>query len=182
MDRITSMTAFAAVVATGSFSGAAQRLKMSPAMVTNHVRALEERLGARLLNRTTRKVSLTEAGRDYHERCIQILAQIEAADSRVAALTSAPRGTLRVNASTVLCHGLATLIGDFVATYPEITVELTATDRMVDPVEEGFTWRSATTRRRTAASSCAASASSASLPAPRPPTSRSAACRCAPPT
>ena len=138
MDRITSMTAFAAVVATGSFSGAAQRLKMSPAMVTNHVRALEERLGARLLNRTTRKVSLTEAGRDYHERCIQILAQIEAADSRVAALTSAPRGTLRVNASTVLCHGLATLIGDFVATYPEITVELTATDRMVDPVEEGF--------------------------------------------
>jgi len=138
MDRITSMTAFATVVAAGSFAGAAQRLQMSPAMVTNHVRALEERLGARLLNRTTRKVSLTEAGRDYHERCTQILAQIEAADSRVSALTSAPRGTLRVNASTVLSHGLATLVGDFGATYPEITVELIATDRMVDPVEEGF--------------------------------------------
>ncbi|HXZ02957.1 MAG TPA: LysR family transcriptional regulator [Stellaceae bacterium] len=138
MDRITSMTTFAAVVAVGSFAGAAQRLQMSPAMVTNHVRSLEERLGARLLNRTTRKISLTEAGRDYYERCTQILAQIEDADSRVSALTSAPRGTLRINASTVLCHGLATLIGDFGATYPEIHVELIATDRMVDPVEEGF--------------------------------------------
>lgn len=138
MDRITSMTAFATVVAVGSFAGAAQRLQMSPAMVTNHVRALEEHLGARLLNRTTRKVSLTEAGRDYYERCTQILAQIEDADNRVSALNSAPRGTLRVNASTVLAYGLATLIGDFSSTFPEITVEFIATDRMVDPVEEGF--------------------------------------------
>lgn len=138
MDRIASMTAFVTVVASGSFAGAAKRLGMSPATVTNHVQALEERLGARLLYRTTRKISLTEAGRDYYERCTQILAQIEDADSRVSALTSVPRGILRINASTVLCYGLGTLIGDFGATYPEITVELIATDRMVDPVEEGF--------------------------------------------
>jgi len=138
MDRFTSMTAFATVVAAGSFAGAAKRLQMSPAMVTNHVRALEERLGARLLNRTTRKISLTEAGREYHERCTRILAQIEDADSRVSALSSSPRGRLRVNASTVLGHGLSTLIGDFTATYPEITVELITTDLLVDPVEEGY--------------------------------------------
>jgi DNA-binding transcriptional LysR family regulator len=138
MDRITSMTAFVAVAAAGSFTGAAQRLSLSPAAVTNHIRALEDRLGVRLLNRTTRKVSLTEAGRDYYERCAQILAQIEEADGRVSALSSAPRGRLRINTSTVLSYGLTTLIGDFGATYPEISVELLASDRMVDLVEEGF--------------------------------------------
>ena len=138
MDRITSMTAFATVVAAGSFAGAAQRLDMSPAMVTNHVRALEQRLGARLLNRTTRKVSLTEAGRDYYQHCTRILAEIEDADNHVSALSAAPRGRLRVNASTVLCHGLGALVADFAAAYPEITVELIGTDRMIDPVEEGF--------------------------------------------
>src|SRR5580700_6959297 len=115
MDRVTSMTAFATVVASGSVTAAAKRLNMSPAMVTNHVQALEERLGARLLNRTTRKVSPTEAGHEYYERCNQILAQLEDADSRVAALHSLPRGTLRVNATTVLAYGLATLIGEFTA-------------------------------------------------------------------
>ncbi len=136
MDRVTSMTAFATVVSAGSFAGAAQRLKMSPAMVTNHVRSLEERLGARLLNRTTRKLSLTEAGRAYYDHCALILAQIEAADSSVAELHSTPRGILRLNAATILAHGMASLIGSFSAAYPDITVELTTTDRMVDLVEE----------------------------------------------
>jgi DNA-binding transcriptional LysR family regulator len=138
MDRITSMTAFVSVVALGSFAAAAKRLNLSPAMVTNHIHALEERLGARLLNRTTRKLSLTEAGQEYHERCTRILAEIEEADRRVAALNATPSGTLRVNTSTVLSHGLVTLIGEFGAAYPEITVELVATDRMVDLVEEGI--------------------------------------------
>ena len=136
MDRITSMTTFTAVVTSGSFAGAAQRLSMSPAMVTNHVRALEEYLGARLLNRTTRKLSLTEAGRAYYDQCSLILAQIEAADSSVADLQSQPRGRLRVNAANILSHGMASLIGGFSAAYPDITVELTTTDRMVDLVEE----------------------------------------------
>ena len=98
MDRVTSMTAFTTVVASGSFAAAAKRLGMSPAMVTNHVKSLEERLGARLLNRTTRKLSLTEAGQDYHESCAQILSELEDAESRIAALNSTPRGTLHTAA------------------------------------------------------------------------------------
>jgi DNA-binding transcriptional LysR family regulator len=138
MDRVASMTAFAAVVSSGSFSAAAKRLNLSPATVTNHVQALEERLGARLLNRTTRKLSLTEAGHEYYDRCAQILAQIEEADNHVSALQAAPRGTLKINAATILASGLASLIGAFGAAYPEITVELFTSDRMVDLVEEGF--------------------------------------------
>ena len=137
MDRVTSMTAFATIVAAGSFTGAARRLNMSPAMVTNHVRALEERLGARLLNRTTRKLSLTEAGQAYFEQCAVILAEIEAADSSVAELHAKPQGRLRLNAANVLAHAMAPLIGGFNAAYPDITVELSATDRMVDLVEDG---------------------------------------------
>jgi DNA-binding transcriptional LysR family regulator len=138
MDRVTSMTAFATVVNSGSFAAAAHRLNMSPAMVTNHVRALEERLGARLLNRTTRKLSLTEAGKSYFDQCALILAQIEAADSSVSELQAAPRGTLHLNAANVLSHSVAPLIGAFSAAYPEITVDLTVTDRMVDMVEDGI--------------------------------------------
>src|ERR1700732_1320437 len=91
MDRITSMATFTTVVTAGSFAAAAERLRMSPAMVSNHVRALEERLGARLLHRTTRKLSLTEAGKSYFDQAALILAQIEAADSTVAELQSAAR-------------------------------------------------------------------------------------------
>jgi DNA-binding transcriptional LysR family regulator len=138
MDRVTSMTAFATVVNSGSFAAAAHRLNMSPAMVTNHVRSLEERLGARLLNRTTRKLSLTEAGKSYFDQCALILAQIEAADSSVSESQAAPRGTLHLNASTVLAHSVAPLIGAFSAAYPEITVDLATTDRMVDLVEDGI--------------------------------------------
>ena len=138
MDRVTSMTAFATVVAAGSFAGAAQRLKMSPAMVTNHVRSLEERLGARLLNRTTRKLSLTEAGRSYYEQCALILAQIEAADTSIAELTSTPRGALRLNAASVLTRNMAPLVAAYSAAYPDIRIEFTTTDRMVDLVEEGI--------------------------------------------
>src|SRR5260221_640195 len=110
MDRVTSMTAFATVVNSGSFAAAAHRLSMSPAMVTNHVRSLEERLGARLLNRTTRKLSLTEAGKSYFDQCALILAQIEAADSSVSELQAVPRGTLHLNAANVLSHSVAPLI------------------------------------------------------------------------
>ena len=137
MDRLTSMTAFTTVVVSGSFTAAAQRLNLSPAAVTTHVRSLEERLGARLLNRTTRKLSLTEAGKTYYEHCARILADIEAADGAVSALNAAPRGTLRLNAATVVCSGLVSLIGEFGAAYPDVTVELIATDQMIDLVEEG---------------------------------------------
>src|SRR5260221_7157465 len=107
MDRVTSMTAFATVVNSGSFAAAAHRLSMSPAMVTNHVRSLEERLGARLLNRTTRKLSLTEAGKSYFDQCALILAQIEAADSSVSELQAVPPGTPHLKPAQPLSPNLA---------------------------------------------------------------------------
>jgi len=138
MDRITSMTAFTTVVASGSFAAAAQRLNMSPAMVTNHVRALEERLGARLLNRTTRKLSLTEAGKTYFDQAAAILAQVDAAESGVSDLQATPRGRLHVNAATVLSAALVPLFDAFGCACPEITLELVSTDRMPDLVEDGI--------------------------------------------
>jgi DNA-binding transcriptional LysR family regulator len=98
MDRITSMTAFTTVVTSGSFVGAARRLNMSPAMVTNHVHALEKRLGTRLLRRTTRSLSLTEAGECYFERCTRILAQVQAAENQVREST---RPTASTGASSI---------------------------------------------------------------------------------
>jgi DNA-binding transcriptional LysR family regulator len=138
MDRLTLMSTFAAVVSGGSFAVAARRLNMSPASASARVHALEERLGARLLNRSTRKLSLTEAGRLYYEQCCAILAQLEAADASISALNAVPRGTLRVNASTTLAWGIAPLIGSFMAAYPEVAVELLTSDRMADIVDEGF--------------------------------------------
>src|SRR5258708_794362 len=136
MDRVTSMTAFATVVTSGSFAAAAHRLSMSPAMVTNHVRSLEERLGARLLNRTTRKLSLTEAGKSYFDQCALILAQIEAADTSVSDLQAAPRGTLHLNAANVLSHSVAPLISAFTAAPPPLTLHLPTTDPLVHLVDD----------------------------------------------
>ena len=138
MDRITSMTAFVHVVDHGSFSAAAKRLELSPAMVTSHVQALEKRLGIQLLNRTTRKVSVTEAGRAFYERCTQILAEVEEAETAASDLHSTPRGTVRLNTSVALARLVTPLIADYVAIYPDVSFELIMTDRMVDLVEEGF--------------------------------------------
>src|SRR5258705_1781111 len=96
MDRLTSLTAFVRVVDDGGFSAAGRRLNMSTTMVSNHVQSLEDRLGARLLHRTTRKVSLTEVGRAYYDRCVQILAAIEQAADIPGTLQSAPLGTLPI--------------------------------------------------------------------------------------
>jgi len=138
MDRIALMTTFAAVVAGGSFASAAERLNMAPASVSNHVQSLEDRLGVRLMNRTTRKLSLTEAGRIYYERCTRILAELDAAENSVSSLNTVPRGTLRVNAANVLSYSMAELVGGFGAANPGVAVELTITDRMIDLVDEGI--------------------------------------------
>src|SRR2546429_4172959 len=138
MDRMTSMATFVKVVESGGFSAAARALSMSPSMVTAHVQSLEERLGVRLLNRSTRRVSLTEVGHAYYERCLQILADVEDADQIAEALQSTPRGTLRLNTSIAIPPLLAPVIAEFVALYPEVSVNLTMTDRMIDLVEEGF--------------------------------------------
>ena len=138
MDRMTSMATFVKVVESGGFSAAARTLGMSPSMATAHVQSLEERLGVRLLNRSTRRVSLTEVGHAYYERCLQILADADDADQIAQALQSTPRGTLRLNTSIAIPPLLAPVIAEFVALYPEISINLTMTDRMIDLVEEGF--------------------------------------------
>src|SRR5258708_17939285 len=95
MDRLTSLTAFVRVVDSGGFSAAGRRLNMSTTMVSNHVQSLEDRLGARLLQRTTRKVSLTQVGKAYYDPCVQILATIQQAAAIARARQPTPPGTLR---------------------------------------------------------------------------------------
>ena len=137
MDRLTSLTVFVRVVDNGGFSAVARRLNMSTTMVSNHVQSLEDRLGARLLNRTTRKVSLTEVGKAYYERCTPILAELDEADRAAGALQSTPRGTLRLYTNAALARFLAPVIGELLTFYPEVSVDLTIGERMVDLVEEG---------------------------------------------
>jgi DNA-binding transcriptional LysR family regulator len=138
MDRLTSLTAFVRVVDTGGFSAAARKLNMSTTMVSNHIQALEDRLGARLLNRTTRKVSVTEIGRAYYDRCTQILSDIEQADDIAGALQSVPRGTLRIHAATHMVPFIAGVVAKFLSTYPEVKVDLRMGEASVDLIEEGY--------------------------------------------
>jgi DNA-binding transcriptional LysR family regulator len=138
MDRLTSLTAFVRVVDSGGFSAAGRRLEMSTTMVSNHVRALEERLGARLLNRTTRKVSLTEVGKAYYDRATQILADIEQADDIAGALQSTPRGTLLIYTGTHVVPFVAPVIDQFLSRYPDVTVDLNMGERLIDVIDEGF--------------------------------------------
>jgi DNA-binding transcriptional LysR family regulator len=138
MDRIMSMQAFVQVVDCGSFSAAAKRLGVSPAVVTGHVQALEKRLGVQLLNRTTRKLNLTEVGRSYYDRASRILGEIDEAEGLASAEQLTPRGTLRLNTSVSLARLVTPLIGAYVALYPEVVFEVVMTDHMVDMVEEGF--------------------------------------------
>src|SRR5579859_3858222 len=131
MDRLTSLTAFVRVVDSGGFSAAGRKLNMSTTMISNHVQALEERLGARLLNRTTRKISLTEVGKAYYERCVQILAEIDEADLAAGATQAVPRGPLRINTSVALARLVARLSSEFTERYPEVSIGIHMTDRMV---------------------------------------------------
>jgi DNA-binding transcriptional LysR family regulator len=138
MDRLTSLTAFVRVVDSGGFSAAGRHLNMSTTMVSNHVQSLEDRLGARLLNRTTRKVSLTEIGKAYYDRCTQILADLEQADDIAGAMQSTPRGTLRIYTATHIIPFIAPVVGEFLAAYPDVKVDMTMGERMIDIVDEGF--------------------------------------------
>jgi DNA-binding transcriptional LysR family regulator len=139
MDTIEAMRVFAAVVERSGFSAAADALDMSTPSVTRHIAWLEQRLGTRLLNRTTRHVSLTSAGAAYHERCLKLLAEFAATEAAVTAQSLEPSGTLRVNAP--VSFGIARL-GDLVARFselhPQVTIDLDLSDRLVDLVEEGY--------------------------------------------
>ena len=139
MDRLLSMEVFVSAVELGSFSAAATVFKITPAMVSKHVTALEKRLGATLLARTTRRQKLTEIGQKYYENCKQILGQITDAEAGAEAMVSQPKGHLRINAS--MWFGsltLAPLVCDYLHEFSEVNIELSLTDRYVDIVEEGF--------------------------------------------
>jgi DNA-binding transcriptional LysR family regulator len=138
MDRLTSLTAFVRVVDSGGFSAAGRKLNMSTTMVSNHVQALEDRLGARLLHRTTRKVSLTEVGKAYYDRCIQILADLEQADDVAGASQSTPRGTLRIYTATHIVPFVAPVVAEFLASFADVKVDLTMGERTIDMIDEGF--------------------------------------------
>ncbi len=139
MDLFASMSVFVAVADLGSFAAVAEQRGLSPTMVANHVRALEARLGERLIDRTTRKQQLTEIGQAYLERCRDVLSSAQAADQVGEALRAQPRGLLRVTAPVSYgAHRLTPVIGDYLRAYPEVQVNLQLNDRVVDLVEEGF--------------------------------------------
>lgn len=139
MQQISAMAVFAAVVEARSFSGAAERLGLSKSAVSKQLSRLEDQLGARLLNRTTRRISVTEVGQVYYGHCARILAEAEAAEAAVSQLRSAPSGRLRINApmSFGLAH-LSPAITEFMSIYPDITVELDLNDRFIDVVDGGY--------------------------------------------
>lgn len=126
------------VVETGGFSAAGRKLDMSVTMVSNHIRALEDHLGARLLNRTTRKVSLTEIGKAYYERARQIIAELEEADRLAESLNATPRGTLRVFANTHLMRFLLPVVSEYLSCNCGVAIDLRTGERMPDLVDEGF--------------------------------------------
>ncbi len=139
MDRLLSMEVFVATVDRGSFTAAARAFRITPTMVGKHIRALEERLQARLLTRTTRRQSLTEIGRSYYDRCRRILEEVHDAETDAEAMRVAPRGELRVTAP--ISFGtlrLAPALAEYLTAYPEVGVELDLTDDPVDVVKEGF--------------------------------------------
>ncbi len=139
MDRLQSMEIFVRVVDLGGFTAAAKEFDISATMVGKHVQALEQRLGVRLLNRTTRRQGLTEAGRMYYQRCRQALAEVEAADASVDILRNAPRGELRISAPVSFgANQLSPALTGFLQTFPEISVALHLNDRVVDLVEDGY--------------------------------------------
>lgn len=139
MDTLVSMRVFATVVEAGSFAAAAQRLGLSRAMVSKHMAHIENHLGARLLNRTTRRLSLTETGSVYFTHCQQILKDLEEAELVATRLTSSPRGTLRVAAPLEfgMMH-IGPLLPDYLSLYPEIRLDFTLENRLVHLVEEGY--------------------------------------------
>ncbi len=139
MDRLTSMAVFVKAVDVGSFAAAADALEMSGPMVGKHVRFLEERLGVRLLNRTTRRQSLTEAGQAYYERCRVVLGEAEAADAVVSDERSEPRGKLRVTVPALLGrHCIAPLLLKLARKYPRLELDLSFGDPIADIVEAGY--------------------------------------------
>lgn len=138
-EDLTSMALFAEVVQHRSFSTAARELGLAKSAISKRVSLLEERLGVRLLTRTTRKLSLTEDGVRYYEHCAKLLAAAHAAEEAVAGASTATRGMLRVNAPVAFAHQfLAEALSAFLDRHGDVEIELTTDDRIVDVIEGGF--------------------------------------------
>lgn len=139
MDRFQALQAFVRVVELGSFARAAERLGVSTSAVSRHVADLESHLNVRLLQRTTRRLSLTDTGQSFYERGVQLLADLDEAESSVRAAAVLPQGTLRLTcAVTFGVRHVAPAIAAFTAQYPQVAVDIDLSDRAVDLVEEGF--------------------------------------------
>jgi DNA-binding transcriptional LysR family regulator len=139
MDTLLSMKVFRQVVESGSFVGAAERLSLSTAMTSKHLMHLEKHLGTRLLNRSSRSLSLTEPGKLFFERCKVILEEVEEAELAVGSVTGVPRGTLRITAPSWGANRLMVdLIAAYRQRYPEVVVDISFEDRFVDLVADGY--------------------------------------------
>ncbi len=139
MDRFDAMRAFATVVELGSFARAAERMGLSASSLSRLVGDLEHHLGARLLHRTTRRLSLTDTGQTYYERCAQVLADVEEAEALASETRTAPRGTLRLTCPMNLVAGrIGPAIARCAARWPQLRFDVTVADRIVDLVDEGF--------------------------------------------
>jgi DNA-binding transcriptional LysR family regulator len=134
---LNDIVVFARVVQAGSFTAAGKLLELPKSTVSRKLSALEARLGTRLLQRTTRSIALTEAGRTYHEHCLRILAEVEASERAMISYQDEPRGLLRVTAALRL-RFLGDVFAELLRKYPELRVELVCTDRNIAIVEEGF--------------------------------------------
>jgi DNA-binding transcriptional LysR family regulator len=139
VDLLGSMKVFIQIVDRGSLSAAAAASGISPTMAGNHLRALEQRMGMKLMNRTTRRQNLTAFGQDYYRRCQEILRLIDDADSQAQELRDTPSGLLRVTApATFGNEALIPALADYLAQYPALRVDLVLSDRVTDLVAEGF--------------------------------------------
>jgi LysR family transcriptional regulator, regulator for bpeEF and oprC len=138
MDRLQAMEVFTRVVETNSFSKAAELLDLPRGSVSNLIQGLEQHVGVRLLNRTTRQVSVTEDGAVYYERCVNILSEISDAESSLSNKRQSPTGTIRVDTSGTLAKALLLpALGDFYEKYPHIDVRLGLADRNIDLIQDG---------------------------------------------
>ncbi|MCV0395329.1 MAG: LysR family transcriptional regulator [Rhizobiaceae bacterium] len=139
MSSFSDLDIFARVVQTGSLSGAGRELGLSPAVVSKRLRKLEERLGTRLLQRTTRQIALTEAGHGFYERVVAILASVEEAETFVTRRSTQPRGTLKISAPTSFGRmHVAPHLAPFMRRNPDLTIHLVLTDEFVDIVADGY--------------------------------------------
>ena len=139
MDLFYSMRMYVAVVDGGSFAAAADKLEISRAMVSKQIQKLEEHLGTRLMNRTTRRLSLTETGRVFYERSVQIMHDVEEAEQVAGHMTRTPQGVLRVTIPLSYGqHRLAAIIGAYTQAYPQVQLDIALSDRKVDLIEDGF--------------------------------------------